>query len=361
MNSIVLLAGARPNYMKIFPIWREIKEKYTDIESVIVHTGQHYDDLMNEVFFRDLGMDAPDHFLEVGSAPQGVQTGRVMCRLEPLLTELNPSLLVVVGDVNSTAAGAMVGVKLGIPVAHVEAGLRSGDRSMPEEINRIVTDSISDVLLTPSEDADDNLLHEGVASERIHLVGNIMIDSLKSLRPATEHSTLLNTLGLNTGEYVAVTLHRPSNVDHPGTLARIIRELAEVAENRPVVFPVHPRTRASLTRHGLDKLSGQVRMIDPVGYIDFLKLQEHAFAVITDSGGVQEETTVFEVPCLTLRPNTERPVTIERGTNRLVDLEKESLAEAVNAAPGQKRKVDIPLWDGCTAPRVMTVLEQMLD
>lgn len=361
MHTIALLAGARPNYMKIYPLWREMTERAAGCRPLIIHTGQHYDPLMNDVFFKDLGMPAPDHFLEVGSAPHGEQTGRVMCRLEPLLMEVRPDMLVVVGDVNSTVAGALVGVKLGIPVAHVEAGLRSRDRTMPEEINRIATDSICDLLLTPSPDADANLLREGVSEDRIRRVGNVMIDSLNGLRESARNSSILATLALEPQAYVAVTLHRPGNVDEVDKLGRIMDELNRVAARRPVVFPVHPRTRRILREHNLEKTGHeQLRLLDPVGYVDFLHLEANAFAVITDSGGVQEETTIFEVPCLTLRPNTERPITISEGTNRLVDMDRESLADAVEAAPGQKRRVRIPLWDGKTAPRIMAAIEDAL-
>lgn len=361
MKTIALLAGARPNYMKIYPLWREITERHADrFKPVIIHTGQHYDPLMNDIFFSDLGMPKPDHFLGIGSGTHGAQTGKAMVALEELFMKQRPDILVVVGDVNSTVAGALVAVKMGIPVAHVEAGLRSGDRSMPEEINRLVTDAISDLLLTPSEDANMNLLREGIAPENIHLVGNIMIDSLIQLLPKAQESEILKQLSLPEKGYVAVTLHRPSNVDDPDTLFRILRELETVAKHFPVVFPIHPRTRKILDAHPNQWTNTKLIFIDPLGYTDFLRLESAAALVITDSGGIQEETSYLGIPCLTLRQNTERPVTLSQGTNRLVNPTSESLAElSLDAIRNPRAPKQIPMWDGQTAGRIMEILEKL--
>jgi len=360
--SIALLAGARPNYMKIFPLWKEIQANRADrLRPVVIHTGQHYDPLMNDIFFKDFGMPQPDHFLGIGSGTHGAQTGRAMIALEELFLKERPDLLVVVGDVNSTAAGALVAVKMGIPVAHLEAGLRSGDRTMPEEINRLVTDAICDLLLTPSPDADENLLREGVAPEKIRFVGNIMIDSLVQLLPKAKESRILESLGVEENRYVAVTLHRPSNVDNPATLLKIMQELERVADSTPVVFPVHPRTKAVLASIESKIQNLKSKIVDPLGYLDFLRLQSAAALVITDSGGVQEETSFLGIPCLTLRPNTERPITITLGTNRLVDPAREPLADLSRRAIATPRtRPVIPLWDGRTAARTLDVLEKLL-
>ena len=279
MKRLFLLAGARPNYMKVFPLWRELRANHPDLTPVLVHTGQHYDPVMNDIFFRDFGMPKPDHFLGIGSGPHGAQTGRTMIALEELFARERPDVLVVVGDVNSTLAGTLVAIKMGIPVAHVEAGLRSGDRAMPEEINRLATDAIADLLLTPSRDADANLLREGVAPEKIRFVGNIMIDSLLQLLPRATESRVLEDHALAPRSYVAVTLHRPSNVDDPAHLARILEQLCALAADLPVVFPVHPRTRSALP----PQAAGDPRLllIPPLGYLDFLRLQSEAALVVT--------------------------------------------------------------------------------
>ena len=356
-RKIMLLAGARPNYMKIFPLWRTMVDAHPGLRPVVVHTGQHYDPVMSDIFFRDLGMPAPDHFLGVGSGSHAQQTARVMTAIEPVLEQERPDWLVVVGDVNSTVAGAMVAVKMGIPTAHVEAGLRSRDRTMPEEINRILTDSIADLLFTSCRDADENLLDEGVPQDRIHFVGNIMIDSLVRLLPQAERSTLLGSLGLEAGRYILVTLHRPSNVDDPERLGSLLGALADVGRaERPVVFPVHPRTRRALP----SATPPSLRLMDPLGYIDFLHLLSKAGLVVTDSGGIQEETSYLGVPCITMRPNTERPVTITQGTNVLVPgdaSELEHIVERVLAKPRGKAPV-IEKWDGHTAERILAVLEE---
>ncbi len=360
MTSVALLAGARPNYMKVFPLMREMRTSGGPLRPVLIHTGQHYDALMSDVFFDDFGVGKPDHFLGVGSGSHGAQTAKVMIALEELFQRERPDALVVVGDVNSTMAGALVAVKMGIPVAHLEAGLRSGDRTMPEEINRIVTDSISDLLLTSCRDADANLLREGIPAERIRFVGNIMIDSLVHLLPKAERRDITARLDVEAGRYVLVTLHRPSNVDDPERLGLIVRQLAELAKDLPVVFPVHPRTRKMLDAlSDLRPLTSGLRLLAPLGYLDFLALEMHAGAVVTDSGGVQEETSFLGIPCLTLRANTERPVTVTEGTNRLVDPSKVSLQEECAAAiehRGPRRSIE--LWDGRTAARVVRVLRE---
>lgn len=362
MKTIALLAGARPNYMKVFPVWRELRANHPGLRPVLIHTGQHYDEAMSDIFFREFGMPAPDHFLGVGSGPHGAQTGRVMIALEEVLLKHRTAALVVVGDVNSTVAGALVATKLGIPVAHIEAGLRSGDRTMPEEINRLATDAICDLLLTPSRDADDNLKREGVAPDKIRLVGNVMIDSLVQLLPRAAQSGILAQHNLTPRAYVAVTLHRPSNVDDPARLERIMRQLAEVANDLPVVFPVHPRTMKMLNSASLKSEISNLKLTEPLGYLDFLRLQSEAALVITDSGGVQEETSYLGIPCLTLRPNTERPVTITHGTNRLLDPAREPLREAARAAIAARPSVPplIELWDGRAASRICAALTNLV-
>jgi UDP-N-acetylglucosamine 2-epimerase (non-hydrolysing) len=361
MSKIALLAGARPNYMKVFPIWREIRRSWDGCTPVLIHTGQHYDPLLSDVFFKDFGIPAPDHFLGVGSGSHGVQTGKVMIALEELLMKERPDALVVVGDVNSTVAGALVGVKLGIPVAHVEAGLRSRDRSMPEEINRMATDAICDLLLTPSRDADENLRNEGVPAERIRFVGNVMRDSLVEVLPRAKESQVLDVLGLNSGAYTLITLHRPSNVDEPESLRRILADLKQLAKEMPVVFPVHPRTRNRMNAIGACDESDGIRLVEPLGYIDFLRLQSDAALVVTDSGGVQEETSFLGVRCLTLRPNTERPITITHGTNVLVRPGIDELLETAEASLARSvAPAMIEYWDGRAAGRIVEALRQKL-
>ncbi len=356
--KLLSIVGARPNFMKIAPLARAIARRgAAGIDHVLVHTGQHYDDAMSEVFFRELGIPVPDHNLHVGSGTHAEQTARVMLAFEPLCVQHRPDWVVVVGDVNSTMACTLVAAKLGVRVAHVEAGLRSFDRSMPEEVNRLVTDALADLLLTPSEDADDNLRREGVPAARIRLVGNIMIDTLVTNLEVARRSTLPASLGLRTRDYVFVTLHRPSNVDQRDRLAGLLAALRDVARSMPVVFPVHPRTRATLAAFGFERGSAEtLTLIDPVGYRDSLCLTEGARLVITDSGGIQEESTYLGTPCLTLRPNTERPVTVTVGTNKLSTVE--CLARDIDdILAGRHRAGGVPpLWDGHTADRVLDAL-----
>lgn len=350
---IHLVAGARPNYMKVFPIWKAIRELQPDWVVKLIHTGQHYDPIMSDIFFEELGLPAPDYYLGVGSSSHAVQTANIMIELDSLFDRERPDLLIVVGDVNSTLAATLVAVKRGIRVAHVEAGLRSGDRSMPEEINRIMTDAIADILFTSCSDGEQNLLAEGVPAERICFVGNVMIDSLVQMQPHAQSRDILSRLDIKSRQYIVVTLHRPSNVDDVSSLQAVLSVLGELSETLPVLFPVHPRTRKIME---LDCISGSlhgVRLLDPVGYLDFLQLESNAALVITDSGGVQEETSFLGVRCLTLRPNTERPVTIEEGTNRLTTLDG-LLGDARNAlATPPACPSSIAFWDGAAAKRIV--------
>lgn len=363
-SRLLLVAGARPNFMKVAPLIHAIARHNASlidgtrrIEYGLVHTGQHYDANMSEVFFRDLDIPKPDFHLEVGSGSHAVQTANVMLRFEPVVQQFRPDWVVVVGDVNSTVACTLVAVKMGIKVAHVEAGLRSYDRSMPEEINRLVTDSVADLLLTPSEDGDENLFREGALPVRICRVGNIMIDSLLAQAQKAEGRNTLAHLGLSPGSFIYVTLHRPSNVDAPGSLAAIVHALSAVADGYQVVFPIHPRTRNRLTEFNLSfSGSPSVRLLDPVGYHDSISLTRHARCVITDSGGLQEESTYFRTPCLTLRPNTERPVTISIGSNQLTTPSQlQADLEAVLKGPPRRGAIP-PLWDGQTSERILSAL-----
>ena len=357
---VVNIVGARPNFMKMAPLMREMR-RHSTIAATLVHTGQHYDDAMAGQFFRDLDLPQPDISLEVGSGSHAHQTAEVMKRLEPVLTEIRPQVVVVVGDVNSTLAGTITAVKLGIPVAHVEAGLRSFDRSMPEEINRLLTDAISEFLFVTEESGRENLLREGVDSRKIHMVGNVMIDSLEQCRPLWERSDAAARLGLQRGGYGVVTLHRPSNVDDPAMLRGLVKALAEVGRRLPLVFPVHPRTRARLEAMEADAESlvrGGAHFIAPLGYLDFVGLVAGARLVLTDSGGLQEETTSLGVPCLTLREQTERPITVTQGTNRIVGTSPERIVtEAVRVLTEPSSSMSRPpLWDGRAAERIVAVL-----
>lgn len=352
-KTIHLIAAARPNFMKIAPLYHAlVKEEWA--KPVIVHTGQHYDLNMSDTFFRDLNLPAPHIHLDVGSGTHAEQTGGVMIAYEKVLVENKTDLVVVVGDVNSTVACTLAAVKLGIKVAHLEAGLRSFDRTMPEEINRTVTDSIADYLWTPSPDADENLMREGIAPEKISMVGNIMIDSLVMMIPAIRTETLQKDMGLTDKNYGMVTLHRPSNVDNPDVLSRLCQELIKIAKQTSLVFPVHPRTAKNLRAFGLyDRLNDAPGIIltDPLGYKVFMNLIFGCKFVITDSGGIQEETTYLKIPCLTLRPNTERPVTITEGTNKLSTPEK--IEFDLEEVMKKDSKTSPLYWDGKTSKRVV--------
>jgi UDP-N-acetylglucosamine 2-epimerase (non-hydrolysing) len=362
--KVINVVGARPNFMKAAPVVEAMKRRAVEFTPLLVHTGQHYDRDMSDAFFRDLSLPEPDVYLGVGSGSHAQQTAAVMTTFEPVLLSERPDWVVVVGDVNSTLACALVAVKLGVRVAHVEAGLRSRDRSMPEEINRILTDQLADLLLTPSVDADQNLLAEGISGERIRFVGNVMIDSLFAHLKRAESSAVREELELSGRDYAVLTLHRPSNVDQEETFRSILRALEEIAARLPVIFPAHPRTRARLKEFGLFERVDRnpaLRLVEPLGYLDFLRLYSGARLVLTDSGGIQEETTALGIPCLTLRENTERPITVSMGTNRIVGTATQRILGAAFEALDQERERDPdkrlpPLWDGHTSPRILDAL-----
>ena len=359
-QRVVEIAAARPNFMKVAPIHRVAVDS-TVIEPILIHTGQHYDPLMSEVFFSDLDLDPPDIGLGVGSGTHAEQTARVLERLEPHLDRIRPRAVVVVGDVNSTLAAALCAVKLRIPVAHVEAGLRSFDRGMPEEINRVMTDSVSDLLFTPSGDATENLIREGHREDRIHMVGNVMIDSLESMLPRARSSPILELLGIAPRSYFVATLHRPSNVDDGERLQRLIDIFIDVAQRKPLVFVAHPRTMELLHEEERTALAdGGVVLIEPLGYLDFLALEASSAGVLTDSGGVQEETSVLGIPCLTLRESTERPITVTFGTNRVVGTRADEIRTIIDGicAGERHRPARPPLWDGRTSERIVDILEE---
>lgn len=354
---ILNVVGARPNFMKIGPVVKAMR--LAGLPQLLVHSGQHYEEKMSELFFQQLGIPTPDLNLEVGSGSQAAQTAEVMRRFEPVMEERRPELVVVVGDVNSTLACALVAAKLGIRVAHIEAGLRSFDRSMPEEINRVLTDAISDLLFVSERSGLVNLKREGIADEKVHFVGNVMIDTLLEHRDLARQSNIRERLGIKPGTpYALVTLHRPSNVDQPEKLAGLFNALGELARELPIVFPMHPRTRKSAVAAGLAPQLGHFLATEPLGYLEFLHLMDNARLVITDSGGVQEETTALGVPCLTVRENTERPVTVEFGTNRLVGSDPLALLRAArDALNGMRGRYRLPeLWDGRAATRIIEVI-----
>ncbi|MGA1868987.1 MAG: non-hydrolyzing UDP-N-acetylglucosamine 2-epimerase [bacterium] len=357
MKRLFLVAGARPNFMKIAPIIRELR-KVKHLTSLVIHTGQHYDREMSRIFFDDLAIPRPDVDLEVGSGSHAVQTAKIMMRFEEACLTHKPDLIMVVGDVNSTIACTLVACKLGIKTAHVEAGLRSFDRSMPEEINRILTDAISDILFVTCEDALSNLMREGIDERKMHFVGNVMIDTLvQHLQRAKEHSRIHETLQIKAQDYAVLTMHRPSNVDNPRHLKNIFGALEKVSENVPLIFPCHPRTAKMIHDNNIS-ISSKISFISPLGYLDFLKLIAEACFALTDSGGIQEETTILDVPCLTLRENTERPITITQGTNILVGIDPEKIIkESMNILNGTIKKGSKPkLWDGQAAGRIVAVL-----
>jgi len=361
--KLMIVAGARPNFMKVAPLIKRIEFMKScgsnDMQYILVHTGQHYDPLMSGIFFRELGIPNPDINLDAGSGSQAVQTANIMMRFEPLCTETRPDWVVVVGDVNSTMACALVCAKLGVKVAHVEAGLRSFDRTMPEEINRVVTDTVADLLLTPSADANENLANQGIPESRLCLVGNIMIDALIDNLAKSRASTILRTCQVQPMEFAYVTLHRPSNVDHPESLVAIMSALRELSTHLPTVFPMHPRTRKMCQQFGIPcEPDRRLKLLDPVGYHDSVCLTENARLVVTDSGGLQEESTYFRTPCITLRPNTERPVTVTVGSNRLTSIGnlRADIADVLSQSPRQGRIP--PLWDGRTSERVIEAIQK---
>ena len=363
MLRIVNVVGARPNFMKIAPVIAEMHRRADRIHPLLVHTGQHYDESMSDSFFEDLEMPLPDINLEVGSASHAQQTARIMSAFERVILEHKPHWIVVVGDVNSTMAATLVASKMGVRVAHVEAGLRSRDRTMPEEVNRLVTDALADLLLTPSRDADQNLLHEGVAPEKIRFVGNVMIDTLHRSLDRSRNSAVIERCGVQRGAFCAMTLHRPSNVDSRETLAGILDALDVIQRQIPIVFPVHPRTRARLEEFSLMEAAARQKNLllrEPLGYLDFLQLYSNSRLVLTDSGGIQEETTALGIPCLTLRHNTERPITVTEGTNRLVGSDPEVIKrEALAALEGHGAAGRVPeLWDGRAAGRIVDAIEE---
>ena len=371
MKNVLCVVGARPNFMKIAPIIREMEKFPETFRIILVHTGQHYDTNMSKVFFDDLGLSRPDVYLGVGSASHAKQTAQIMEAFEQTINEYHPDLVIVVGDVNSTLACALTSIKLGVRTAHIEAGLRSFDRSMPEEINRVVTDHISDLLFTTEPSANENLCQEGIPTEKVYFVGNVMIDTVVSLLPKARARTgemkqvLSNRYGLrNLDRYALVTLHRPSNVDDSNALNEILVALEMLSQQVPVIFPVHPRTRPKLENLLSTRQNGDVILLEPLGYLDFLALMSEATLVITDSGGIQEETTYLQIPCLTLRPNTERPITLTQGTNRLVSAQREVLisafSESLNGGSAQRPPTGVPdLWDGRASQRVVETLSSI--
>ncbi|MCH9002017.1 MAG: UDP-N-acetylglucosamine 2-epimerase (non-hydrolyzing) [Planctomycetes bacterium] len=358
--KFLCVCGARPNFMKISPIVDALK-RVDGAQTMLVHTGQHYDDRMSRLFFEDLSIPRPDINLAVGSGSQAVQTAETMKRFEPVCIEHQPDWVIVVGDVNSTLACTLVSVKLGFRVAHVEAGLRSFDRSMPEEINRLLTDAVSEMLFVTERSGLENLEKEGVAPSRVHFVGNVMIDTLLRSRERAAKSQILEQLSLCEKNYAVVTLHRPSNVDHRESFCSILEALKQIAGDMPVVFPIHPRSRRNLEDMGLAERvarSPGIRLVEPLGYLDFLRLTAGAAVVLTDSGGIQEETTILSVPCLTLRDNTERPVTISQGTNRLTGHATQRIMTAYREVLADPPVSDsMPdLWDGHAAERIVRIL-----
>jgi len=354
--KLILVAGARPNFMKLAPIMKALRG-HRNVTAVLVHTGQHYDEKMSGQFFRELDLPVPDHNLEVGSGSHAQQTAEIMKRFEPVMLAENPDGVVVVGDVNSTMACALVATKLQRTVVHVEAGLRSFDRSMPEEINRLVTDAISDLLLTSEQSGRRNLLAEGISEDRIHFVGNLMIDSLRQHLEQAQRSQILSTLGIGDGKFGVLTLHRPANVDDEQHFSELLSALGKISETLPIYFPVHPRTKMRL-ESGVYRLNGHIHLVEPLGYLDFLCLMSRSSAIFTDSGGIQEESTVLGVPCFTLRNNTERPATVEEGTNILAGTSAKSILAAWEASQ-QHREGRIPeYWDGHAAARCVDVLRK---
>ena len=361
MYKVLSVVGARPNFMKVGPIHRALSTK-KNIESIICHTGQHYDEKMSKVFFEDLEMPKPHIYLGVGGGSHAEQTGKVMIEFEKEVIQLKPDLVLVVGDVNSTLACSIVAKKLHIPVVHVEAGLRSFDREMPEELNRLVTDSISDFFFVTEDSGEKHLLHDGVDPAKIHFTGNVMIDSLVHFKEKASHSKVLEENGLTPGEYLLVTLHRPSNVDSIESLTTLAEILNAVAGKIKIVFPIHPRTLNNLKKNNLSIENENIILLEAQGYLDFLQLMQNSKGLLTDSGGIQEETTFLNIPCLTLRDNTERPVTVDLGTNILLPLDKELILENLEKViSGDWKQGQIPrLWDGKAAERMADIIEDYL-
>jgi UDP-N-acetylglucosamine 2-epimerase (non-hydrolysing) len=361
--KVITVAGARPNFIKIAPLYRAFEKKKDIFQHLICHTGQHFDQNMSKIFFEQLEMPEPDFNLGVGSGTHADQTARIMIEFEKIMNQEKPDLILVPGDVNSTLACSVVASKMGIKIGHVEAGLRSYDRDMPEEINRIVTDVLSDYLFVSEESGMINLKKEGVPDEKVYFVGNIMIDSLVHFLPSIEKSGILDELGLEPDGYTLMTFHRPSNVDYATSLGELVGMLNRLAEKTKLVFPMHPRTRKNLENHGYrDSLNKNILLLEPIGYIDFLALTRSAELVITDSGGIQEETTFLGVQCITVRNNTERPVTVTVGSNQLIGTEYDAVEKAaVEVLDGHLKKGSIPeLWDGHTADRIVEIIEKNL-
>lgn len=360
--KIICVAGARPNFMKIAPLM-EIFRQRSEIEPYLVHTGQHYDEKMSDLFFRELGIPKPDVNLGIGSGSHAIQTAEIMKAFEPVCLEQKPDYVLVVGDVNSTIACGLVAVKLGIKLIHVEAGLRSGDPAMPEEINRILTDSISSLLFCTEQSGVDHLIASGIPANRIHLVGNVMIDTLLKNRDKADKTMALEELGLTPKKFATMTLHRPSNVDHAETFAELLNAIDIIQQDMPIIFPIHPRTEKNIEKFGLKDRVAQMtnlRLVEPLGYLEFLKLNANAFVVLTDSGGLQEETTILKVPCITIRENTERPITCDVGTNQLVGTSSAAILDAYHRIQnGDFMNRNIPeLWDGHAAERIADIIVQ---
>ncbi|MCL2348351.1 MAG: UDP-N-acetylglucosamine 2-epimerase (non-hydrolyzing) [Planctomycetaceae bacterium] len=360
MIKIICIAGARPNFMKIAPIM-DVFGRHPDIRSFLVHTGQYYDEKMSDLFFRELGIPEPDVNLGIGSGSHTVQTAEIMKAFEPICLEQKPDYVLVVGDVNSTIACGLVAVKLGIKLIHVEAGLRSGDRTMPEEINRLLTDSISDLLFCTEKSGVANLRKENIPAEKIHLVGNVMIDTLLKNREKAERSSILVEMKLTPKQFATMTLHRPSNVDDPVVFGGLLDAIEVIQNDMPIIFPIHPRTKKNIANFGMQERVARMtnlRLVEPIGYLDFLKLNANAYVVLTDSGGLQEETTILQVPCITLRENTERPVTCEVGSNQLVGVSSRAILDAYQKIKdGLLASPQIPeLWDGKAAERIAELI-----
>lgn len=363
-RKIINIVGARPNFMKIAPIHRQMQVS-PELNPILVHTGQHYDDKMSKTFFVELEMPEPDIYLGVGSGSHAVQTASIMTQVEKICMEHKPHLVTVVGDVNSTLAAALAAVKLNIPVAHVEAGLRSHDRTMPEEINRLMTDAVADLLFVTEQSGLDNLKHEGIDPGKIHFTGNVMIDSLVANLEKTAGLNAFESFHVCPGEYALMTMHRPSNVDDRQTLAGILTALEEIQAETPILFPIHPRTRKMISQFDMDARVGKLSnliLTPPLGYLSFLNLMANARLLITDSGGIQEETTYLKIPCITLRKNTERPITVDLGTNTLVGMDPDQILKSYRDALNKsQRKAQIPpLWDGRAAERVVKIIETYL-